>query len=525
MVIASRKSFLFAGRLEGRRAGLAKALDTVNTNQPLRRWILALIILAAVLLRALVAWRHPLMLPDSFDYETLARQILRGGPYEVTGMLAKRMPGYPVFLAGVYALFGVRPLAALLVQAGLGGILVGVVYAMGRRLSPAAGVVAAALVAVDPLLIGFAAALLSETVFTVVFTLALWLLLELLQSPGHLRRWMLVGVSFLAGVYIRAEVVLCLVPLVAWVAATGERPGTRRRGSTSARGDGHSAPAQPTGQAQKEKTRREDTKDDRKKHGTTLDPGDSEWAVGGAEMRRYGEGTSQRGQRNGKIQNSERWPAARPWLGAGAALLIVGAGLMPWWIRNYQLFGQDFFRFTTLQGISLYEAVYSGATGGPRQTHIALPAAWRGFNESQRDLAWTRRAWRAIRRHPGRVIWLAAVKIARTWSPWLHARGFARPAVNVPLTIWYILIYILFIVGLVRGGVPWRLAGVGWLSLLYFTMMHALFLGSVRYRVPVMPLVLLGAAVGACRLAGHPRFGANAGTQAPVRAGPPHPGR
>lgn len=35
------------------------------------------------------------------------------------------------------------------------------------------------------------------------------------------------------------------------------------------------------------------------------------------------------------------------------------------------------------------------------------------------------------------------------------------------------------------------------MSVAYFTVVHALFLGSVRYRVPLMPLVDLAAAVGA----------------------------
>ncbi len=418
---------------------------------------LTLIVLAALIVRALVAWIHPFLLPDSFDYDTLARRIMLGKSYQVTGMLAKRMPGYPLFIAGVYAIFGISHLALLLVQAFCGALLSWVVYLIGRRISPAVGLVAAALTAADPLLICFAAALLSEIPFTLVFMISLLLLVEILESrhaDGNLWRWALFGLCFLIGVYIRAEVSLCIFPLLAWVLFAGCRRNLPVADSASdTAGIKSNGPDQP-----------------------------ARWS---------------------RIQNffhSKRWGGLG--VGASTALAIVFVGLLPWWIRNNRLFGHDFFRFTTLQGISLYESVYSGATGGPRQSHIPLPASMRKMNESQRDLAWTRRAFGDIFDHPLRIARLAVIKIARTWSPWLHARGYARPWINISLTIWYVPIFFLAMIGVFARGLPSRLLGVLLIPILYFTVMHALFLGSVRYRVPVTPLVMLLAAAGLKRLYG-----------------------
>ena len=179
-------------------------------------------------------------------------------------------------------------------------------------------------------------------------------------------------------------------------------------------------------------------------------------------------------------------------------LLIVVAGMMPWWIRNWELFHSNFFRFSTLEGISLYESVYHGATGGPRQSDIKWPGYMKKLNESQRDNRWTAMSFRIIEHHPMRILRLAVIKVGRTWSPWLHAKGFRNIWMNGILTFWYGLEYVLALFGVRR---LWRdrprvLLGITLIPILYLTAMHAIFLGSVRYRVPLIPLIGILAAVG-----------------------------
>ncbi len=380
-----------------------------------RRFVLRCLIgifVLALVLRAILAWFHPMLLPDSFDYLTLAHRIIAGQSYQVTGMYAKRMPGYPVFLAAIGYPDGIDIRAVLMVQALFGALVSVVVFALGRPWGAATGLLAALLVACDPLCIGFSAAVLTEIPFMLVFIISLLLLAQLVERPGSLWRWVLFAVSFAIGVYVRAEVSLCLFPLLIWVVY-------------------------------------------RNRNGQAL------WhAIGGSL------------------------------LAMGLVMLI----LLPWWLRNNRLFHQDFFRFTTLQGISLYESVYKGATGGPRQSDIVRPPAIQKLNESQRDLAWTHRAVLDMYHHPFRMLRLAFLKVGRTWSPWLHARGYARPWINISFCFWYVPLFFLALAGLPMARKRVGLTGVMLIPILYFTIMHAVFLGSVRYRVPVMPLVCIFAA-------------------------------
>ncbi len=385
---------------------------------------LAAIVAVAFALRAALGLLHPFMFPDSYDYNALAHAIAAGRPYEVHNLFASRLPGYPVLLAGIYLVSDFSRWAVMVFQAACGSATVLVTYFVARRLMPRSALLAAGIAALDPLSIAFSAALLTEIPFTLLLMLAVLLLLRLLEDSTRWLDWLLLGLCWAAATYVRGEVVLCLLPLVAWL--WWHRP------------DSAGEPR--------------------------LRPGAGKAALSTA--------------------------------GPLLALLVVFVSLMPWWVRNYSLFHQDFFRLSTLQGISLYESVYHGATGGPRQSKIPLPKSMVHLNESQRDLAWTHKAWHSIVHHPLRILTLAVVKIARTWSPWLHAAGYRNVWLNVFLGAWSVALFALAFFGIVGRQAPWRLVGVPVIIILYFTLMHALFLGSVRYRVELLPLVAVFAAMG-----------------------------
>jgi hypothetical protein len=170
--------------------------------------------------------------------------------------------------------------------------------------------------------------------------------------------------------------------------------------------------------------------------------------------------------------------------------------LLPWGLRNHALFGDGWLRMTTLEGISLYEAVYPEADGGPRQQLIKTPLEMAAMNEAERNDEWARRGWAYIREDPVRIAKLAMIKIGRTWSPWLNAADFRLGAVQVAMSIWYIPLYILGLIGVFAGVIPRRHAVLLLIPVVYFTGVHALFLGSVRDRVPLMPIVCVFAAAG-----------------------------
>ncbi len=136
--------------------------------------------LAALALRLLWAFYFPAVVDDSRLYADIAQNWLRHGIYGITdsGQIMptlSRLPGYPAFLAAIFATFGVSNFrAVLLIQIlfDLGTCFL--IADLGRRiLSERAAQAAFLLAAVCPFLANYAAAALTETLEIFFTTLAL----------------------------------------------------------------------------------------------------------------------------------------------------------------------------------------------------------------------------------------------------------------------------------------------------------------------------------------------------------------
>jgi hypothetical protein len=108
---------------------------------------------------------------------------------------------------------------------------------------------------------------------------------------------------------------------------------------------------------------------------------------------------------------------------------------------------------------------------------------------AQAALAW---AWA----HPRQVLALAAIKFARMWSPWPHARelgGFwTRLAVGLAYPPVLLLALGAGCRAIRRQQWDWLLL---WAPAVYLTLLHVVFVSSLRYRMPAMlPLMVLAAA-------------------------------
>jgi hypothetical protein len=184
--------------------------------------------LAGFGLRLFLIFRFPGVTTDSFIYGDIAKNWLQHGIYGLSGpdeisATYIRLPGYPAFLAAVFAIFGMEHYRAVLfVQmcVDMGTCLL--IADMTRRLlSPRAAKAAFLLAALCPFLASYAAAALTETmeVFFTVLALDLAIVgLTALHRQG-LRGWFGCGLAIGAAILLRPDGGLLLIAIGGYLLA------------------------------------------------------------------------------------------------------------------------------------------------------------------------------------------------------------------------------------------------------------------------------------------------------------------
>ena len=172
---------------------------------------------AAASLRLLLVFFFPAVVDDSRLYADIAQNWLQHGVYGITnsGVITptfSRLPGYPAFLAAIFAIFGSGNFRAVLLVQVLFDLATCVLIAdMARRLfSERAAKAAFLLAGLCPFLANYAATALTETLEIFFTALALNLALRGLnigpaKSGKNLGLWLGCGLSIGAGILLRPD--------------------------------------------------------------------------------------------------------------------------------------------------------------------------------------------------------------------------------------------------------------------------------------------------------------------------------
>jgi len=183
-----------------------------------------------------------------------------------------------------------------------------------------------------------------------------------------------------------------------------------------------------------------------------------------------------------------------------ATTLCLGSWLvlLPWAIRNFQVSG--LWVHTSLwSGPSLYDGLNPQATGASDMRFLDADLLYNRYTEAEVNDQYKRRALDFVLKNPWRTAELGVSKAARFLSPTLSAPGIANSATNASLLAWHLLLLIPMIQGLFGSRLTRTAKLLLFLPFLQFLLVHMVFVGSVRYRLPVeMPL----AAVAACGIVG-----------------------
>ncbi len=180
---------------------------------------------------------------------------------------------------------------------------------------------------------------------------------------------------------------------------------------------------------------------------------------------------------------------------------IYFACLTPWWVRNYAVL-HAFIPFTTTASMNLYignnPRTVAGRGDWTTDANSDEVARLEGIpDEVARSKAFTAAAEGFILDHPGRFLALCLVKLEAFWNVLPNAdkyRGGLAMWVSA-LSSGPILVF--GVVGAWTTRLAWRRLLPIYVLIGYFTVLHAVTIASLRYRLPIEPYLILVACAGA----------------------------
>jgi 4-amino-4-deoxy-L-arabinose transferase-like glycosyltransferase len=184
----------------------------------------------------------------------------------------------------------------------------------------------------------------------------------------------------------------------------------------------------------------------------------------------------------------------------------IAAAMLPWWMRSYHITGR-FVPTVLWVGPSLYDGWNPQADGSSNMDFVPRfeaqllvadaanpPAASDPPFEYRFDRLLRDEAIAWAKANPSRVLVLAAIKLQRMWNIWPNEPAFRSVWVRAGIAATYVPLMFAAICG------AWQLRRRRFDLLLllapavYFSLIHAVFIGSLRYRQPaIMTLAILAA--------------------------------
>lgn len=181
------------------------------------------------------------------------------------------------------------------------------------------------------------------------------------------------------------------------------------------------------------------------------------------------------------------WVVAR----VGVVLILV---MLPWLIRNRVAVGG--WTLSTNAGFTLYDGLHADATGGSDQRFFERFPELLSMNEIERSRFLSGQAVEFARDNPKALAVLAIKKLGRTWSPVPLSDAFgSRPLYAWAGGAFSIALFLAAFVGLFR--VPPKHRRVLLAPIVALTLVHMITVGSLRYRVPIHPILAVFAGAAA----------------------------
>ncbi len=347
---------------------------------------------------------------DTQQYISVAQNFLDGKGIIISReIMAKITPVFPLFIAGVYSLFGENYWAIRLVQIIISSLSCILVYFLSKAvMDKNTARISAFMTAIYPFFIFFTGFVLTETLFVFLLLLSIYFL-QLTKKVPSIKNVIITGVLFGISILCRPSTAVLILGFLI----------------------------------------------------SLLFP--FLW-VG--------------------------WHNRFKIVGIMTAIAILT--ISPWSIRNFYHF-RKFVPLTTMTGASFWEGNNPYSLGGPCQY---WPEEVQKLSEVERDRYLTKATIRVIKNNPSRFIKLMGLKFIRFWNIIPNYEGFSSALYKLISLFSYVPVLITAIYGIFLTRRVWRNFLLFYILFLSFTFGHMLFVSSIRYRIPIMPFLIIFSAYG-----------------------------
>jgi|APSaa5957512535_1039671.scaffolds.fasta_scaffold07583_2 hypothetical protein len=171
--------------------------------------------------------------------------------------------------------------------------------------------------------------------------------------------------------------------------------------------------------------------------------------------------------------------------------------LLPWWVHQYEKYG-EFVRFNLADGIVLYSGnnPLNTSGGGVARDNGSSDMNLEQFNyiknPVRRNEVIKKSAIDYIMKNPYRFLELAGVKFTRFWRLWPHTEYYQQWYVIATSLLSYGVILFLAIGFLLRNVKIYFRKIIPIFALFgYLTLVHMVTIGSIRYRFPLEPFLII----------------------------------
>lgn len=205
-------------RLSPKIRSFIKAVNSVGQAQ----WLVIVFVLALALRSGWVFLIANESYSDWKTYSERAADIVIHGRYGYPEPTAMNMPGYPLFLAAIYRIFGINELAGQLGNAFLNSLNCLLLYFIGKRVSESLGKISSLMLAIYPTHILISSYLCTDVLFTTTFLITVLYFSGFMEDDftrtGRIAAGiLLVGLSL----YVRPVMLFFFIPFIYFLRRRG----------------------------------------------------------------------------------------------------------------------------------------------------------------------------------------------------------------------------------------------------------------------------------------------------------------